>query len=300
MTGRLDAGCTAAVRVPATSANLGPGFDCMGLALAMYDELSAEVLPAGLDLQLSGCGADEVPRDESHLVVATLRAGLADLAAEAPGLRLRAHNVIPHSRGLGSSAAAIVAGLALAWGLARPGEPLDVAWACRLSSLAEGHPDNACAAVLGGIVLAWMSDGQVEVVQLPAAEGLRAIAWVPDFRVPTAGAREVLPELVKRTDAVAQATCSALLVHALTNDVGRLLPATRDRLHQDQRAPLMPPSADLVARLRAAGVAAVVSGAGPTVLALGTTQQLAAADGVSDEGFVRHDLALAGGVELVG
>lgn len=295
----LDVGRSATVRVPATSANLGSGFDCMGLALDLFDELAAEVIADGLVFELSGCGADQVPRDESHLVIATIRAGLADLGAEAPGLRLRAHNQIPHSRGLGSSAAAIVAGLALAWGLARPGEPLDLHWAGELSSRAEGHPDNACAAVLGGVVLAWMPASGVEVVRLPPAAGLRAIAWVPSFEVRTAGARQVLPDLVPRADAVAQATCSALLVHALTRDPAHLLAATRDRLHQDYRAPLMQPSADLVARLRAAGVAAVISGAGPTVLALGTAEQLAAADSVADEGFERHDLALAGGVEVL-
>ncbi|WP_446721090.1 homoserine kinase [Luteococcus sp. H138] len=293
-------GRSACVRVPATSANLGPGFDCMGLAVDLFDELTAEVIPEGLDFELSGCGVDTVPRDESHLVIATIRGALASLGAEAPGLRLRAHNVIPHSRGLGSSAAAIVGGLALGWGLARPGEPLDLAWACAQSSLAEGHPDNACAAVLGGIVLAWLDGDDVEVVRLPAAEGLRAIAWVPDFEVGTSGARQVLPDLVPRTDAIAQATCSALLVHALTTDPARLLTATRDRLHQDYRAPLMQPSADLVARLRQAGVAAVISGAGPTVLALGTPEQLAATDAVADKGFRRHDLALAGGVQLIG
>lgn len=296
----LPVGREARVRVPATSANLGPGFDCMGLAVDLVDELSVRVLPEGVEVEVTGEGADQVPRDGSHLVVRVLTEALAELGCTAPGIRLVAHNVIPHSRGLGSSAAAIVAGLALAWGLARPGQALDLDWACRASSRHEGHPDNACAAVLGGIVLAWPREGDdVEVVSLAAAPGLRAIAWVPGFEVRTAGARQVLPDEVLRTDAVAQAINSAILVHALTLDPHKLLDGTRDRLHQPYRAPLMQPSADLMNALREAGVAAFISGAGPTVLALGTAEHLAAADEIAADGFVRHDLPLAGGVEIL-
>lgn len=294
----LPAGRRARVRVPATSANLGPGFDCMGLAVDWYDELSCEVLEQGIAVEVTGEGADQVPRDETHLVVRSIHDGLADLDARAGGLRLVAHNTIPHSRGLGSSAAAIVAGLALAWALARPGEPLDLDWLGQLSSRAEGHPDNACAAVHGGLVLAWLED-EYELVQLEPAAGLATCVWVPDFEVPTAGARRVLPDAVPRLDAVAQATSAAALVHALTADPDRLLFATRDRLHQRYRAPLMQPSADLIARLRERGVAAVVSGAGPTVLALGTPDQLDEAESVPCEGFSRHRLELGGGVHLL-
>ncbi|SJN33211.1 homoserine kinase [Luteococcus japonicus] len=296
----LPAGRRARVRVPATSANLGPGFDCMGLAVDLVDELSAEVLEEGVEVQVTGEGADQVPRDGSHLVVRVLTESLAELGSWLPGVRLDAHNVIPHSRGLGSSAAAIVAGLALAWGLARPGEPLDLDWACRVSTRYEGHPDNACAAVLGGIVLAWPGVGDdVEVVRLEAAPGLRVIAWVPGFEVRTAGARQVLPVDVPRVDALAQAISSALLVHALTKDPSKLLDGTRDRLHQPYRAPLMQPSADLMAELRSQGIAAFISGAGPTVLAMGTPDQLAAAEDVRADGFTRHDLSLGRGVEIL-
>lgn len=295
----LPAGRSARVRVPATSANLGPGFDCMGLALDWYDELGARTTDAGLDFELSGEGADQVPRDEGHLVVATLRQGLADLGESADGLVFSAHNTIPHSRGLGSSAAAIVGGLALAWALARPGTELDRDWLDRLSSVAEGHPDNAVAAVRGGAVLAWMTGDQVDVVQLPLASGVRAIAYVPTFEVPTKGARQVLPDLVPRLDAVRQATRSALLVHALVHEPAHLLEATDDLLHQPYRAELMRPSADLVAALRASGVPAVISGAGPTVLAIGTDAQLAPAAGVEHAGFAAHPLAVGRGVELL-
>lgn len=296
----LPVGREVRVRVPATSANLGPGFDCMGLAVDLFDELSAQVLEAGVEVEVAGEGAGQVPRDGTHLVVRVLTEALTELGCELPGVRLTAHNVIPHSRGLGSSAAAIVAGLALAWGLARPGEALDLDWACRVSTRHEGHPDNACAAVLGGIVLAWQGEGdEVEVVRLEAAPGLRAIAWVPGFEVRTAGARQVLPVDVPRADAVAQAISSAVLVHALTKDPTKLLDGTRDRLHQPYRAPLMQPSADLMLALRSAGVAAFISGAGPTVLALGTSDQLAAVDELAQDGFIRHDLSLGRGVELL-
>ena len=300
----IPAGRIARVRVPATSANLGSGFDCMGLALDWYDELEAEATGGGLVFELSGEGAEQVPRDERHLVLASLVDGLADLGDEVAGLVLRAHNTIPHSRGLGSSAAAIVAGLALAWGLARPDRRLDLGWVDRLSSQAEGHPDNATAAVHGGAVLAWMPDDVdaapvVEVVELTPVSGLRAIALVPTFEVLTSGARKVLPDDVPRLDAVRQATRSALLVHALTTDPARLLEATDDLLHQPYRAGMMRPSADLVAALRAVGVAAVISGAGPTVLALGTPDQLALAEAVPQDGFVAHSVALGRGVELL-
>ncbi|WP_420175346.1 homoserine kinase [Luteococcus sp. OSA5] len=293
----LPVGLAARVSVPATSANLGPGFDCMGLALDLRDDLAVEVLPDGLDFDITGEGADGVPRDGSHLVVQVLTQALEELDCAAPGLRLRAHNRIPHSRGLGSSAAAIVAGLALAWALARPGEELDLDWLCTRSSEWEGHPDNACAAVLGGIVLAWMGE-RTEVVQLSPAAGLRCMVWVPDFEVRTAGARQVLPDSVARSDAVAQATCSALLVHALTRAPEHLWTATTDRLHQSFRAALMQPSADLIDRLRGARVPAVISGAGPTVLAVGTDEQLAGVQAVDRSGFLELELPIGAGVRI--
>ncbi len=144
-----------AVRVPATTANLGSGFDCVGMAFDWYDELTLEILDApGLEVEVTGEGADQVPRDERHLVVASVLRGLDAFGVPVPGMRLTSHNTIPHSRGLGSSAAAIVAGLALAWGIAKPGEPLDPAVVTRLATDVEGHPDNAGAAAWGGAILA--------------------------------------------------------------------------------------------------------------------------------------------------
>lgn len=285
------------VRVPATSANLGPGFDSMGLALAWYDEITAEVIDAGVIVDVTGEGASEVPRDASHLVVASMAAGFSAWGLPMPGIRLSAHNSIPHSRGLGSSAAAIVGGLSLAWAIAHPGIPLDREEILRLATIAEGHPDNAAAAVHGGVVLAWTEGPRARCVLLDAHPRLEVVAYVPDHEVATKGARAVLPVDVPRLDAVSQATSAALLVDALTRHPEHLLVATRDWLHQPYRAHLMPESATLMASLRSAGVPAVISGAGPAVLAVGTPDQLGDCTDVAGFSAVRSSLGQ--GVEIV-
>lgn len=298
---------TVGVRVAATSANLGPGFDAMGLALDWYDELT--LTPGGdLRVEVTGQGADRVPTDERHLVVATIRRGLRAFGFDDPqlGFTLRCTNTVPHSRGLGSSAAAIAAGYGLAWALAHPGQDPDLGWICDLASADEGHPDNAAAAVHGGAVLAWeRSDAPlappgdaVGVAHLRVDERVRARVWVPEFELPTAQARQVLPESLPRPQVIAQASRAALLVHALAEQPSLLHEATFDWLHQQQRGSLMPRTLDLLHRLRAAGVAAVVSGAGPTVLALGTGEQLAEADAVDHAGFLARDLRIGGGLEF--
>ncbi|MDO5678294.1 MAG: homoserine kinase [Propionibacteriaceae bacterium] len=287
------------VRVPATTANLGSGFDCVGMAFDWYDELTVEVLDEpGLEVAVTGEGAHQVPRGERHLVVQSIRTGLAAFGGEAPGLRLTAHNTIPHSRGLGSSAAAIAAGLTLAWGISRPGEPIDRSAITYLAHEAEGHPDNAGAAVWGGAILAWARDGKVSLVQLPLPEGFRAVAFVPDFESKTDDARAVLPDSVTRADAVNQAIAAAVLPLALTKRPDLLFDATFDRLHQQYRAPMMPPSYDLMLRLRSAGVPAAISGAGPTVIAVGLDEQLAGVDSVDATGFAVRHMRPSGGVEL--
>lgn len=284
------------VRVAASSANLGPGFDCVGLALDLVDEVEASVTDSGLVVEVTGEGADAVPRDASHLVVRSIAQGLDAWGVAMPGLRLRCHNRIPHGRGLGSSAAAIVAGLALAWGIAHPGVALDRPELLRLANIAEGHPDNAGAAVFGGALLAWSSDAGADLIPLAPHPDIRFRAFVPDFETPTAGARKALPDLVPHADAVAQASRAALLMHALTAAPEHLLTATEDRLHQRYREHLMRASFDLMTRLRSLGTPAVISGAGPTVLGLGTAEQLAPAGDV--EGFTVLDLAVGDGVAL--
>jgi homoserine kinase len=282
---------TVRVRVPATSANLGPGFDAFGLALTWYDDLvvTARDEP-GVSIEVEGEGAGVVPLDESHLVVRALRAGLESLGASVPGLALTCQNRIPHERGLGSSAAAIVAGLAAAYGLT--GTTLDRARLVALATEIEGHPDNVAACALGGFTIAWVADGLGRAVRLDPAEGVSLVAYVPENPCSTEVARGLLPASVPHADAAANAGRAALLVAALTGRPDLLPVATQDRLHQEYRAPAMPDSAALVGKLRANGQAAVISGAGPTVLVLGS------ADTVEDvpDGWTRHVL----GVDPVG
>ncbi|MFE9206763.1 homoserine kinase [Micromonospora sp. NPDC007230] len=257
------------VRVPATSANLGPGFDSLGLALGLYDDVAAEVAAGGVRVAVTGEGAGELPDGDQHLVVVAMRATFDVLGTQPPGLALECVNRIPQARGLGSSSAAIVAGVLLARALADDGAALldDVA-ALRLAAEIEGHPDNVAPCLLGGFTVAWTEPAGARAVSLPVAEGVRPTVFVPGGRGLTAVARAALPATVPHADAALTAGRAALLVHALTTDPALLLPATVDRLHQDYRAEGMPGTAALVAALREADVAAVVSGAGPTVLAL--------------------------------
>lgn len=262
------------VQVPATSANLGPGFDCLGLALSMHDDVVARVTDSGLIVDIAGEG-ESLARDEQHLVVRAMRAAFDRLGGQPRGLELSCANRIPHGRGLGSSAAAIVAGIALARALVLGAEqrlPDDDAFA--LAAELEGHPDNVAAAHFGGLTLAWTEDDRPRAVRtVPVADVCPAVL-IPPFESATHAARGVLPHQVPHADAVFTAARSALLVAALTGAAGldTLLTATDDRLHQGYRAPAGPETAGLVGGLRAAGLAAVVSGAGPSVLVLARDQ----------------------------
>jgi homoserine kinase len=255
------------VRVPATSANLGPGFDAFGLALTLYDDLVVTPCGSGVTVEVTGCGEGEVPLDDTHLVVRSIRAGLEALGARVPGFTLRCENRIPHGRGLGSSSAAIVGGLAAAYALA--GEPVDRERLVVLANELEGHPDNVAAAALGGLTIAWTEGETGLAVRLEPAAGTAVVAYVPDNRVLTKEARGLLPGVVSHSDAAANAGKAALLVAAMTGRPELLLTATEDRLHQEYREPAMPESLALVHKLRGSGLAAIVSGAGPTVAVLG-------------------------------
>ncbi|MEU7928751.1 homoserine kinase [Micromonospora sp. NPDC049107] len=258
------------VRVPATSANLGPGFDALGLALGLYDDLAAEVSSGGVQVTVTGQGAGELPADDQHLVVRAMRATFDVLGAQPTGLSVECVNRIPQARGLGSSSAAIVAGVLLARALVADGvERLDEPALLRLAAEIEGHPDNVAPCLLGGFTLAWTETAGARAVSLPVADAVRPTVFVPSERGLTATARAALPATVPHADAALTAGRAALLVHALTTDPALLMPATVDRLHQDYRAAGMPGTSSLVSALREAGVAAVVSGAGPSVLAFG-------------------------------
>lgn len=274
------------VRVPATSANLGPGFDALGLALGLHDELDVRALAtSGVRVEVEGEGAGEVPDDETHLVVRALRAALDHVGAPQTGLHLVCRNAVPHGRGLGSSAAAVVAGVMAARGLVSEPGALDDDVALALATELEGHPDNAAPALLGGLTVAWSQDagaggqpGAVRAARLPVHRDVAPVAIVPPGHLSTHAARGVLPAQVPHADAAWQAGRSALLVEALGRRPDLLLDATGDRLHQGYRRAVMPASLALVDALRAQGVAAVVSGAGPTVLVL--ARRLA--DGTTD------------------
>lgn len=261
------------VRVPATSANLGPGFDSLGLALDLWDDVVVTAGGEGVEVTVTGEGAGAVPADARHLVVRAVHRALDALGEPHPGLRLSCTNRIPHGRGLGSSAAAVVAGLLAGRALVADGRqrlPDDQLLA--LASEMEGHPDNAAACLLGGLTLAWSDGTGVHAVRLEPRPDLRATVLVPGTQLATETARGLLPVSVPHADAAHAAGRAALLVAALTGaaDGALLLPATEDRLHQDYRAAAMPATAELVRTLRAAGLPAVVSGAGPTVLVLDT------------------------------
>ena len=260
------------VTVPATSANLGPGFDALGLALSLRDEVRVRVedtSAAAVTVHVDGAGADTVPRDSSHLVVRALLTTYDELGLARPHVQMWCTNRIPHGRGLGSSAAAAVAGIVAAHALS--GAELDDDAMLDLAARIERHPDNAAAALLGGLTIAWTEGGAAHAVRLDPAPQVRVVVLVPDAELATEKARGMLPAAVPHADAAHSAGRAALLVAAMTSRPDLLMAATEDRLHQAYRADAMPSSADLVSRLRAAGVAAVVSGAGPSVLALTTS-----------------------------
>lgn len=293
------------VSVPATSANLGPGFDSLGLALDLRDELEAEVLDGGLEIEVEGVGADDVPRDATHLVVRSMHAAFDRLGIRPPGLRLHCRNVVPHARGLGSSSAAIVAGVVLARGLVRDGEErLDDDGLLSLAADLEGHPDNVAPALLGGLRVCGRDDDGWYAAAAPVADDLGAVVLVPPTPVSTEAARGLLPASVPHADAAANSGRAALLVAALAGDRSQLLRGTRDLLHQDYRRPAMAASVDLVHALRAEGVPAVVSGAGPTVLAFTDADRTAAVESLlaaCPDGWEAAHLALdTAGARLLG
>ncbi|MGQ4512378.1 homoserine kinase [Streptomyces sp. DW26H14] len=281
------------VRTPATSANLGPGFDAFGLSLGLYDDVVVRVADAGLHIDIAGEGAHSLPRDENHLLVRALRTAFDLLGGQPRGLEVVCANRIPHGRGLGSSSAAICAGIVAARAVTIGGDArLDDTALLELATEIEGHPDNVAACLLGGFTLAWTENGAARAIRMDPARSVVPVVFVPDTEVLTRTARGLLPRTVPHVDAAVNAGRAALLVEALTRRPELLLPATEDRIHQDYRQPAMPGSVALVGRLRADGVPAMISGAGPTVIALvedGAADKVARLAG---EGWAANRLSL--------
>lgn len=263
------------VTVPATAGNLGPGFDALGMALGVTDEVEVWALGSPrVEIEIHGEGADALPRDESHLMVRAIRATLDSLGASQTGLRIKATNHIPHGRGLGSSAAAVVAGIAAVRGLvggaeAGVGGALSNEAMLRLATEFEGHPDNAAPAIWGGATAAWVDAEGAHAVPLTVARSIETAVLIPTAVLATSQARAVLPGEVPHKDAAFNVGRAALLVAALASAPERLFAATEDRLHQGYRASAMPAAAAMVVALRERGLPAVVSGAGPSVLVIG-------------------------------
>lgn len=301
-------GVQVTVRVPGSAANLGPGFDCLGLALGYYDEVRVEAVGAGpagevggacsAEVEVSGEGATSVAGGEANLVVRSVRSALDRVGVRQPGLRLVCRNGVPHGRGVGSSAAAVVAGVVAARGLLVRPELLDDVTALEIASDVEGHPDNASASLLGAITVGWTGPGGARAVRIAPHPDLEAVVCLPADELSTARARSMLPATVPHADAAFTAGRAALLVEALSRRPELLLPATEERLHQAYRAPVMPAAATLLHTLRAEGLAAVVSGAGPSVLVLGerSHQVLGRVQAVTGDGWT----VTAPGIDLTG
>lgn len=288
--GEWQPGTSVIVRVPASSANLGPGFDSIGVALGVWDRCRATLLEStGLEITVSGEGAGVVPTDATHLVHRSLVHTFADLGEDPPtGLRLECDNAVPHGRGMGSSATAIVTGVAVAHALSavrdrRSVDSIDLGAVNDLAARLEGHPDNSSASVFGGVTLSWSDDPErgTTTLRLTPHRDVVPVVFTPETQLSTATARAVLPAQVRLADAAANSARAALLVHALTDAPEHLLDGTREWLHQEPRRPSYPASMALVDALRSNGHAAAISGAGPSVLVLATT---ATADEVAGAG----------------
>ncbi|MGC2939975.1 MULTISPECIES: homoserine kinase [unclassified Brevibacterium] len=265
------------LEVPATSANLGPGYDSYGLALDIVDTLTLTVHDDAVDphrcVAVTGEGAGVLPRDRTHLIMRiigeVLDSEFPSLAADlGPRLSLDCVNRIPHSRGMGSSAAAVVAGIGLAseLGAWATGAPLSRDRILDIATAVEGHPDNAAPAIFGGLTVSLSAP--VKSWQVPVRTLDTVTVLVPSFRLDTEVARGLIPADIEHAIAADNSARAGLLVHGLSNDAQVLFEATRDQLHQEFRRSAYPESMALVDSLRAEGYAAVISGAGPTVLVL--------------------------------
>lgn len=255
------------VQVPATTANLGPGFDCLGMALELHNIVEMVPVSRGLTIEVSGEGTAEIPRDENNLVFQSARRVFNQVDFPMGGLKIRLLNKIPVARGLGSSTSAIVGGIIAANILS--GGKLSVKDMINLASSIEGHPDNVAPALLGGIVVSINDDDEIKFLKIDPPPGLKGVVAVPDFNLTTKTSREVIPAQVLFQDAAFNVGRVALLVAALQQgDLSLLGAAMEDRLHQSFRSPLIPGLKKVLAAAKLAGARGVtLSGAGPSVIA---------------------------------
>ncbi|MDK2820280.1 MAG: homoserine kinase [Clostridia bacterium] len=254
------------VRVPATTANLGPGFDTLGMALELYDEIRIEEADFP-QIEVTGEGEGAIPRGPENIAYKAAQAVYERVGKTGVAFRLKMHNNIPVARGLGSSAAAIVGGLVGANLLL--GNPLDQEEMVSLATKLEGHPDNVAPAILGGLVVSANEGGRVYYERLNPPEGLVAVVAIPKFTLSTRMSRSVLPEKVSFSDAVFNVSRVALLLASIENNnlelMGKMMD---DKLHQPYRIPLVKGMAEVFDAAREAGALAVaLSGSGPTVIA---------------------------------
>jgi homoserine kinase len=284
------------VVVPASSANLGSGFDSAGLALSMFDEIEASFTDKpGVQVDVDGEGRNSLPRDENHLIARVMLKTFANLSMPVQGLYLRCINRIPHGRGLGSSAAAISAAVVAARALAgTQGTRMDDQGALELASSLEGHPDNVAACLYGGFTVSWIDESSLaRAVKINAHESIIPVVMIPRFEVDTEQARALLPSHVPHRDATYNISRSALLVHAMTNDPDYLFEATSDRIHQEYRRPSMQSASALVTSLRMKNHAAYISGSGPTVCVLTNSEKVEEVISLVPDEFEAQQLAIA-------
>lgn len=255
------------VQVPATTANMGPGFDTLGMALKMYNTVEMEAAGHGLRIEVEGDGADQIPRNNRNIVHTAAARVFKAVGFSPPGLRIKIINNVPLARGLGSSAAAIVGGLVAANIVS--GNKLGEKELLSIATDMEGHPDNVAPALLGGIVVSALVDGEVKYSKIDAPAKLKCVVAIPDFTLPTKLAREVLPQSVSLEDAVFNISRTALLVSALIKgDFNLMAAAMDDKIHQPYRANLVPGMKKVFAAAKLAGARGIVlSGAGPTLIA---------------------------------
>jgi homoserine kinase len=282
------------VSVPASSANLGPGYDSLALALELRDVITAQLTGDNqVEVSVTGIGSENLPKDESHLIAQTIIQTAKQLGVEIGGFKLTCANAIPQGRGLGSSAAAIVAGLILTRELT--GLEISDDYILQEATNIEGHPDNVSACLMGGLTISWETpEGQANTRAMNVSPAIVPIVGIPDAELSTEKARELIPTQIAHIDAVFNSARTALLVAALVADPSSLLDATADRLHQQYRRSAYPESMKLVDLLREKGIAACISGAGPSVLALATAENANLALGlISVAGFTGTELAIA-------